>query len=243
MSENNAGSAENSSDESSTSTKTSKRVQKPERDNMTQLHDGNSRKVQAQLEWEAEARRIQKAKSSQQTSEPIESGPVKEAVSESLPEPEPAVKSIQVDAEQRQEPSEFSSAALLETVSDAEVNSRISFEEFTDERILISHDAFGNKQMKIKVLEVSDETPPVKWKFGDRVKVTKILVTIKHLATQQVEEGEFDIEAIERELQEKRHYTSTNRWIPASDVKNGYVVGSKHTRLISDASALDYITF
>ncbi|NND86983.1 MAG: hypothetical protein HKM23_06655, partial [Nitrosopumilus sp.] len=73
--------------------------------------------------------------------------------------------------------------SILETVSDAEVNSRISFEEFTDERILISHDAFGNKQMKIKVLEVSDETPPSKWKFGDRVKVTKILVTIKHLTT------------------------------------------------------------
>ena len=35
------------------------------------------------------------------------------------------------------------SESLLETVSDAEVNSRISFEEFTDERILISHDAFG----------------------------------------------------------------------------------------------------
>ena len=71
----------------------------------------------------------------------------------------------------------------------------------------------------------------------------KNLVTIKHLTTQQVEEGEFDIEAIERELAEKRHYTSTNRWIPTEDIKNGYVVGSKHTRLISDASALDYIVF
>ena len=133
--------------------------------------------------------------------------------------------------------------SLLETVSDAEVNSRISFEEFTDERALISHDAFGKKQMKIKVLEVSDENPVLKWKFGDRVKVTKILVTVKHLTTQQVEEAEFDIEAIERELAEKRHYSSTNRWIPAEDIKNGYVVGSKHTRLISDASALDYIIF
>ncbi|MGI9567498.1 MAG: hypothetical protein ACR2LL_10880 [Nitrosopumilus sp.] len=141
------------------------------------------------------------------------------------------------------ESTEISSESLLETVSDAEVNSRVSFEEFTDERTLISHDAFGNKQMKIKVLEVSDEIPPVKWKFGDRVKVTKILVTIKHLTTQEVEEGEFDIELIERELAEKRHYTSTNRWIPAGDIKNGYVVGSKHTRLISDASALDYIVF
>ena len=138
---------------------------------------------------------------------------------------------------------ELKTESLLDTVSDAEVNSRISFEEFTDERMLISHDAFGNKQMKIKVLEVSDENPPVKWKFGDRVKVTKILVTIKHLTTQEVEEGEFDIESIERELAEKRHYTSTNRWIPTNDIKNGYVVGSKHTRLISDASALDYIVF
>ena len=67
--------------------------------------------------------------------------------------------------------------SLLETVSDAEVNSRISFEEFTDERALISHDAFGKKQMKIKVLEVSDENPVLKWKFGDRVKVTKTLGT------------------------------------------------------------------
>lgn len=140
---------------------------------------------------------------------------------------------------------EVRSESLLETVSESEsaAKSRISFEEFTDERTLISHDAFGNKQMKIKVLEVSDEVPPIKWKFGDRVKVTKILITIKHLATQEVEEGEFDIEAIERELAEKRHYTSTNRWVPANDIKNGYVVGSRHTSLISDASALDYIVF
>ena len=133
--------------------------------------------------------------------------------------------------------------SLLETVSDAEVNSRISFEEFTDEKTLISYNAFGTKQMKIKVLEVSDENPPSKWKFGDRVKVTKILVTVKHLTTQEVEEGEFDVEEIERELAEKRHYSSTNRWIPAGDIKNGYVIGTMHTRLISDASALDYIAF
>ena len=133
--------------------------------------------------------------------------------------------------------------SLLETVSDADVNSRISFEEFTDERALISHDAFGKKQMKIKVLEVSDENQVLKWKFGDRVKVTKILITVKHLTTQEVEEAEFDIEEIEREISEKRHYSSTNRWIPTVDIKNGYVVGDKHTRLISDAAAMDYILF
>ncbi len=143
------------------------------------------------------------------------------------------------------ETAEPSSKSLLETVSEPEpnTNSRISFDEFTDERTLVSHDALGNKQMKVKVLEVSDEVPPIQWKFGDRVKVTKILVTIKHLATQEVEEAEFDIEAIERELAEKRHYTSTNRWVPTNEIKNGYVVGSRHTSLISDASALDYIVF
>ena len=143
----------------------------------------------------------------------------------------------------REEQIESSTESLLETVSDAEVDSRISFEEFTDERALISHDAFGKKQMKIKVLEVSDENPVLKWKFGDRVKVTKILITVKHLTTQEVEEAEFDIEEIEREISEKRHYSSTNRWIPTVDIKNGYVVGDKHTRLISDAAAMDYILF
>jgi hypothetical protein len=142
------------------------------------------------------------------------------------------------------ESNEMLPKSLLEPSSEFEGNrSRITFEEFTDERMLVSYDAFGNKQMKIKVLEVSDENPPSKWKFGDRVKVSKILVTIKHLSTQEVEEGEFDIEAIERELAEKRHYSSTNRWVPANDIKNGYVLGSRHTTLISDASALDYIIF
>ena len=145
-------------------------------------------------------------------------------------------------AEDKIKVNETHSKSLLET-SESKGNSRIIFEEFTDERTLISYDVFGKKQMKIKVLEVSDENPPSKWKFGDRVKVSKILVTIKHLTSQEIEEGEFDIEAIERELAEKRHYTSTNRWIPTTDIKNGYVVGSRHTTLISDASALDYIVF
>ncbi len=119
----------------------------------------------------------------------------------------------------------------------------MSFEEFVDERMLVSHNVFGDKEMKIKVLEVSDEHPPVQWKFGDRVKINKILITIKHLKTQQIEESEFDIEAIEKELKEKSHYTSTNRWVPVTDIKNGYVVNTKHFSLISDAVALEYITF
>lgn len=117
------------------------------------------------------------------------------------------------------------------------------FEEFLDERVLVSRDALGKKEMKIKVVEVTDEHAPSKWKLGDRVKARRILVTIKHLETMRVEEAEFDIEAIERELAEKRHYTSSNRWIPTADIRNGYVVKSRHMPLISDAVALDYIAF
>ena len=119
------------------------------------------------------------------------------------------------------------------------------FEEFIDERILISKDLFGKKEMKIKILEVSDETQmsQIRWKFGDRAKINKILITIKHLETQQVEEAEFDIQAIEKELVEKRHYSSSNRWVPVDDIKNSYVVSSRHTLLISDAMALDYLIF
>jgi hypothetical protein len=119
----------------------------------------------------------------------------------------------------------------------------MSFEDFVDERMLVSHNVFGDKEMKIKILEVSDEHPPVQWKFGNRVKVNKILITIKHLSNQQVEEGEFDIDVIEKELKERSHYTSTNRWVSVNDIKNGYVVNSKHVNLISDAVALEYIVF
>jgi len=45
----------------------------------------------------------------------------------------------------------------------------MSFEEYVDERVLVSRDAFDKKEMKIKVVEVSDETPPSQWKFGDRL--------------------------------------------------------------------------
>ena len=118
-----------------------------------------------------------------------------------------------------------------------------SFEKFVDESSLLSGDVFGRKQMKIKVLEVSDEIPSSIWKLGNRVKVTKILVTIKHFDNQKVEEAEFDIEAIEKELKEKRKYTSSNRWVPTIDIKNGYVLGTRHMPLISHAVALDYIMF
>ena len=124
-----------------------------------------------------------------------------------------------------------------------EHDTKTSFDEFIDERILVSHNAIGNKEMKIKIIEISDENPTLITKFGNRVKINKILITIKHLENQQIEEAEFDIEEIERELIEKRHYTSSNRWVPTESIKSGYIVNTRHTSLISDAMALDYIIF
>ena len=117
----------------------------------------------------------------------------------------------------------------------------LSFENFVDERSLISHDAFGSKEIKIKLLEVEDEIPDHVWRFGVRVKVKKILLTIKHIQTQQIEESEFDLKEIEKEMKEKRHYSSTNRWVQTTDVKNGYILSTRHSLLLSDAVALDYI--
>ena len=172
-------------------------------------------------------------KSSEPEVETVSAEPEVETVSA-----EPEVETVSAEPEKNQDV-----VSLLDSVSDEKVGSRIKFEEFTDEKTLLSYNAFGSKQMKIKVLEVSDENPVLQWKFGDRVKITKILVTIKHLTTQEIEEGEFDIEEIELELSEKRHYSSTNRWVPVNEIKNGYVARPYHTRLISDASALDYIIF
>jgi len=117
----------------------------------------------------------------------------------------------------------------------------MSFENFVDERSLLSHDVSGTKEIKIKLLEVEDDISDHNWKFGIRIKVKKILITIKHLQTQQIEEAEFDLKEIEKEMKEKRHYSSTNRWIQTTDVKNGYILSTRHTLLISDAIALDYI--
>jgi len=135
--------------------------------------------------------------------------------------------------------------SLLRPESEQETSSSQThrFEDFIDEKTITSHDIFNSKEMKIKILEVSDEHPPIKWKLGDRVKVNKILVTIKHLDSGKIEEGEFDIQAIEKEMIQKSHYVSSSRWIPTTDIKNGHVTNSRHTGLISTAVALDYITF
>jgi hypothetical protein len=153
-----------------------------------------------------------------------------------FPESEPSTKKNQPSQKNTQsENQEFKPTLKQEP--------KTNFDEFIDERLLVSHNTFGNKEMKIKIIEISDENPPLVTKFGNRIKINKILITIKHLDTQEIEEGEFDIEKIENELIEKRHYASGNRWVPTKDIRNGYVTNTRHTSLTCDAAALDYIIF
>ncbi len=78
--------------------------------------------------------------------------------------------------------------SLLRSEIEYETKSKSSdFDEFVDERIFVSHDIFMKKEMKIKVLEISDENSHYNWKFGERVKINKILVTIKHLESSKIE--------------------------------------------------------
>ncbi len=132
--------------------------------------------------------------------------------------------------------------SLLES-KETDSENKLRNNEFVDEHVITSQNFNGKKEMKIKIMEISDELAPSAWKLGKRVKINKILVTIKHTEEQKTEESEFDIKAIEEEIAKKRHYSSTNRWVPIDDIKNGYVLKSRHTTLVSDAMALDYIVF
>ena len=132
--------------------------------------------------------------------------------------------------------------SLLES-KDTDSENRQRSDQFADEHLITSRDYNGKKEMKIKIVEISDELSPSAWKLGKRAKIDKIRVTIKHVEEKKTEEAEFDINAIEKEIVEKRHYSSTNRWVPVSDIKNGYIIATRHISLISDAMALDYIVF
>jgi hypothetical protein len=56
-----------------------------------------------------------------------------------------------------------------------------------------------------------------------------------------VEERELDVEEIEKRMKKERLFSSSNRWLASSDIKNGYVIANRHLDLLADAIALDII--
>ncbi len=117
----------------------------------------------------------------------------------------------------------------------------MSYDRFIDERLLTSRDALNRLQIKIKITEIDENARDFSQRFGHRVLINKVLLTIKHTDTEEVEEKELDVQEIEKRMKKERLYSSTNRWISSSDIKNGYVVASHHLDLLSDAIALDII--
>lgn len=118
----------------------------------------------------------------------------------------------------------------------------MSFKSYTDESLITSRDALNRMEIKLKLLEIKENArDPSGFKFGHRLLITKVLAIIKNTRTDEVEEKELDLEAIEKEMREKRTYSSSNRWIYPTEIKNGYITASRHFTLLADAIALDYI--
>ena len=117
----------------------------------------------------------------------------------------------------------------------------MSYDRFVDERVLTSRDALNRFQIKIKLVEIDEGARDFSRRFGNRVLVRKILLTIKYTETQEVEERELNVEEVEKRMKKERLFSSTNRWVASTDIKNGYVVASKHLDLLADAIALDIV--
>jgi hypothetical protein len=120
-------------------------------------------------------------------------------------------------------------------------NRLMSYDRFVDERVLTSRDALNRFQIKIKLVEIDEGARDFSRRFGNRILVRKILLTIKHTETQEVEERELNVEEVEKRMKKERLFSSTNRWVASTDIKNGYVVASKHLDLLADAIALDIV--
>ena len=115
----------------------------------------------------------------------------------------------------------------------------MGYEGYLSDRMLMSRDALNRKQIKIKIIE-EDERLRDFSKNGDRVLIKKILLIIQNLETEEIE---LDIEALENRMKKERLFTSSNRWVPRIDIKNNFVSGSRHIYLLSDAIALDIVSF
>lgn len=119
----------------------------------------------------------------------------------------------------------------------------MSYDRFVDDRLLTSRDVLNRKQVKIKLLDYDESARDFSQRFGTRILVRKVLLTIKKTDTEEIEEKELDVEELEKRIRKERLWSSSNRWIGKSEIKNGYIVASRHLDLLSNAIALDIIKF
>lgn len=119
----------------------------------------------------------------------------------------------------------------------------MSFDRFVDDRLLTSRDALNKSQLKIKLVNIDENARDYSQRFGQRVLVKKVLVTIRYTDTEQIEEVELDLEELELKIKRERLFSSSNRWVSPNEIKNSYIISSRHLDLLSDAIALDIISF
>lgn len=119
----------------------------------------------------------------------------------------------------------------------------MSYDRFVDNRLLTSRDVLNRKEIKMKLLDYDESARDFSQRFGSRILVTKVLLTIRQIDTEEIEEKELDVEELEKRVRKERLWSSSNRWVSKSELKNGYIVASRHVDLLSDAIALDIIQF
>ena len=113
----------------------------------------------------------------------------------------------------------------------------MSSDKFFDERLLVSRDALNQFLIKIKLLEIDEGARDFSQRFGKRILAKKILLTLKNIQSEEIEEIELDVEEIEKKMRKERLFSSSN------ELKYGYVVASKHLDLLADAISLDILSF
>ena len=79
----------------------------------------------------------------------------------------------------------------------------MDYEGYLSDRELISRDAFHKKQLKIKVIEVNENTRDYS-KYGDRVLINKILLIIQNLETDEIEEKEIRYRGIGKKNEKRK---------------------------------------
>jgi hypothetical protein len=117
----------------------------------------------------------------------------------------------------------------------------MSYDRFVDDRLLTSRDVLNRLQIKIKLLDYDESARDFSQRFGSRILIRKVLLTMKKTDTQEIEEKELDLEELEKKIRKERLWSSTNRWVSNNEIKNGYIIASRHVDLLANAIALDII--
>ena len=117
----------------------------------------------------------------------------------------------------------------------------MSYDRFVDDRLLTSRDVLNRVQIKMKLLDYDESARDFSQRFGSRILVRKVLLTMKKTDTQEIEEKELDVEELEKKIRKERLWSSTNRWVSKNEIKNGYIIASRHVDLLANAIALDII--